>query len=494
MSIRRCAAFAAFCLVAVLVPLLSPSPASASHPAVASGCSDTTTSYSNTTDFTLGPSVGQDNSTINIGGAGTWLRDLDVITHITHSYNADLDITLTSPAGTSVTLTTDNGGAHDNVFNGTRWDDDAGVPVSDRTFANNTVVTSIVPEDSLTAFRGENPNGTWTLRVIDDTNGDGGTLLDWTMDLSTQSFGPSFTTKTAANNVPTTLPGGIATTNSSITVSGAAPYLFDLNLRTFLSHTYPADLDITLISPQNTVVTITTDNAGTNDNAFNGTLWDDQADKGSQIPYGGNNPNLVTDHSYSSNVVVPKLVPEEAMGAFMGENPNGTWTLRVRDDQALDQGTLSRWNLNLVSGDCRPRPDGRIQRGSGTQVGNNKYNNTGVGQTREGQAARGGSVTYNLSFQNDAKFADTFFLRGQPSTTQYQVVYKTTGGTVITSDVVGGTYSTGELDPGETHTIRAVVTVKQNAQSGSRATRTVKATSDAEAARIDVVRFITRRA
>jgi hypothetical protein len=240
-------------------------------------------------------------------------------------------------------------------------------------------------------------------------------------------------------------------------------------------------------------VTITTDNGSSNNNNFNGTIWDDQADKGSQVPYSGN-PNLVTDHTYANNVIAPKLVPEEAMGAFMGENPNGTWRLTVRDDQASDFGTLSRWNLNLVSGDCRPRPDGRIQRGAGALVGNNTYNNTGVMQTREGQAARGGSVTYNISVQNDAKFADSFLLRGQASTTQFTVVYKTTGGTVITPQVVGGTYSTGSLNPGQTHTIRAVVTVKQNAQPGSRATRTVKATSEIEPARLDVVRFITRRA
>src|SRR4051812_25840644 len=42
-------------------------------------------------------------------------------------------MTVTSPAGTVVTLTTDNGGSHDNVFAGTRWDDSAapgGVPTA----------------------------------------------------------------------------------------------------------------------------------------------------------------------------------------------------------------------------------------------------------------------------------------------------------------------------------------------------------------------------
>ena len=44
-------------------------------------------------------------------------------------------MTVTSPEGTVVTLTTDNGGTAGNVFAGTRWDDDAapgGVPTATR--------------------------------------------------------------------------------------------------------------------------------------------------------------------------------------------------------------------------------------------------------------------------------------------------------------------------------------------------------------------------
>src|SRR5687767_3934388 len=63
-------------------------------------------------------------STINVSGAPSYLYDLNLTTFITHTFNSDLDITITSPAGTIVSLTTDNGGSLDNVFNGTVWDDD----------------------------------------------------------------------------------------------------------------------------------------------------------------------------------------------------------------------------------------------------------------------------------------------------------------------------------------------------------------------------------
>ena len=54
-----------------------------------------------------------------VAGAGTYLSDVDVLTNITHTFCGDIDMTLTSPAGTIVTLTTDNGSSFDNVFNGT---------------------------------------------------------------------------------------------------------------------------------------------------------------------------------------------------------------------------------------------------------------------------------------------------------------------------------------------------------------------------------------
>ena len=47
---------------------------------------------------------------------------ISVRTSIPHSFGADLDITLQSPNGTVVTLTTDNGAGNDNIFNGTVWD------------------------------------------------------------------------------------------------------------------------------------------------------------------------------------------------------------------------------------------------------------------------------------------------------------------------------------------------------------------------------------
>ena len=73
--------------------------------------------------------------------------------------------------------------------------------------------------------------------------------------------------------------------SATIVVSGYPPYLSDLDVLTNITHTFAADMDITLTSPAGTVVTLTTDNGAGNDNTFNGTLWDDQADPDGQVPY-----------------------------------------------------------------------------------------------------------------------------------------------------------------------------------------------------------------
>ena len=76
------------------------------------------------------------------------------------------------------------------------------------------------------------------------------------------------------NATSTPIPSGPSTTTSTIDVSGVDSYLWDLDVSTFITHTFPADLDMTITSPTGTVVTLTSDNGGGNDDVFNGTVWD----------------------------------------------------------------------------------------------------------------------------------------------------------------------------------------------------------------------------
>ena len=326
------------------------------------GCSVTTTSFSNNTPVAIptGPAVVT--STITVSGLGPYLADVDITTFIQHTFAADLDITIQSPAGTVVTLTTDNGAGNDNVFNGTVWDDDANpggqVPyatnnglVTDHAYVNLTLASPLVPEEALAAFIGENPNGTWTITISDDLAGDGGSLDSWSLDLDVIPNAPIASTMSFANNTPVAIPTGPAVVSSTVNVSGAGTTISKVTLLTNITHTFAADLDITLLSPAGTIVTLTTDNGAGNDNVFNGTLWDDDANPGGQVPYATNN-GLVTDHAYVNLTLASPLVPEEHMGAFINEDPNGTWTITISDDLAGDGGSLDSWTLNITTATC----------------------------------------------------------------------------------------------------------------------------------------------
>ncbi|HEX2879543.1 MAG TPA: proprotein convertase P-domain-containing protein [Polyangiaceae bacterium] len=120
-----------------------------------------------------------------------------------------------------------------------------------------------------------------------------------------------------------------------------------LTVNTTIPHTNPTDLDITLTSPTGTVVLLSSSNGVGFDDVFNGTVWNDDANPGGQVPYASND-GLVTDHLYVGGTAATPLVPEGALSKFIGESPTGTWTLSVTDktNNALT-GTITSWGLNV---------------------------------------------------------------------------------------------------------------------------------------------------
>ncbi len=94
---------------------------------------------------------------------------------VTHTFNSDLDFTLTSPGGTTVPLITNRGGGGDN-FCTVLLDDDGGFPAASTIPGIGGVAGNFAPESPLSAFDGQNANGNWTLRVRDSAGIDTGTL------------------------------------------------------------------------------------------------------------------------------------------------------------------------------------------------------------------------------------------------------------------------------------------------------------------------------
>lgn len=98
----------------------------------------------------------------------------------THSRDADVDITLSSPVGVQVDLSSDNGFTGQNYGSATNCPDQSTNFASWATTAiidgNPPYIGNYRPEGSLSDFNGNNPNGNWTLSICDDAPAGSGTL------------------------------------------------------------------------------------------------------------------------------------------------------------------------------------------------------------------------------------------------------------------------------------------------------------------------------
>ncbi len=305
---------------------------------------------------------------ILVAGQPTYLWDLDLTTFISSEYPSELNMTLTSPQGTIVTLFSDIDAFEPNCLDGIRWDDDAapGGILPYGLFAANGVTTehlytqdvtpeALVPEEALAAFIGENPNGVWTLRIHDCCGPDqiDNFLHSWSLDVTALPSAPTWTQTVASTNanqqaISTGAPGFVDVPLGLPTLEGR---VCKVRVQTLLKHTRCQDIDMTLKSPAGTVVTLTTDNGGDLDDVFYGTWWDDDASPLGDEPLVNNfdwMEGLVCDHPYQDGLGAGALVPEEAMGAFIGEDPNGIWTLRIYDDAAGEGGVLEAWTIELT--------------------------------------------------------------------------------------------------------------------------------------------------
>lgn len=108
------------------------------------------------------------------------VSDIDVVLDIEHTFLADLIITLTSPSGTSVTLTSNSCGNLQNID--AIFDDDGEVFSCDTT-GDIAIKDVIRPLGSLASFNGESAFGEWILTVEDTAPADGGSINTFTLDI-----------------------------------------------------------------------------------------------------------------------------------------------------------------------------------------------------------------------------------------------------------------------------------------------------------------------
>jgi subtilisin-like proprotein convertase family protein len=119
-------------------------------------------------------------STMNVG-TDTVISDINVAINVQHSLSADIELKLTSPSGTTITLLNSNtcpaGGDIAVTF------DDQGSALSCSSSAP-AVSGTVMPFQALSAFNGESPLGDWTLTITDTAPSlNGGEFLNFSLDI-----------------------------------------------------------------------------------------------------------------------------------------------------------------------------------------------------------------------------------------------------------------------------------------------------------------------
>lgn len=140
----------------------------------------------------------------------------------------------------------------------------------------------------------------------------------------------------ASTDVPKAISAsGTVTVNSTLSIPTTSP-ITDLNVLNLQGiHSYMGDLRFRLISPTGTNIVLYDFNAaGCQAQAnFNVNFDDDVA--------AGNPPCVTAGGTYRSTAT--------ALTTLDGQNPNGTWTLRVEDIANQDGGTLNSWSLQVCA-------------------------------------------------------------------------------------------------------------------------------------------------
>jgi subtilisin-like proprotein convertase family protein len=323
------------------------------------------TTFSNAAPITIPDSgVSSPNpSTIEVAAFGGLIVDIDVkLENLTHEHPDDLDVLTASPAAdrSPVVLMSDACGPTDIVDFDYVFSDEAAAQMFDSSIClpGTYRPTDIEAGDTwaspapagpyasaLGQFEGINPIGTWRLFVTDDTAGDDGTIPNgWSISVTAGQY---------LFLMPGAGTSGIATFYPAQRgYFGAIDEIGDVNLAfEGMTHTYPDDLDLLLVSPEGTTVVIMSDACGPF--AVTNFFWRFDDEAATVMP----DESLCFDFNYrptniGSGDVWPAPAPPgpyaTSMSAFDGEDPRGNWSLFILDDANGDGGFLvSDWTVEI---------------------------------------------------------------------------------------------------------------------------------------------------
>jgi subtilisin-like proprotein convertase family protein len=307
-------------------------------------------------------------STMSVAGTSGVVDRVQVrLLGLSHTYPDDLDVALQAPSGRAMVLMSDVGGGGDVSNLDVTLDTTGPTHVPDEGplgpgpyFPTDAEGVDPLPAGGPASFtgslQGEVPNGDWSLWVNDDAGADIGSMASgWCMSLTLAEGVDSYCSNT---NAPLTIPAG-APGNTS---GAGAPYPWTLFVQQEgriarkvrvriegLSHTYPDDLDIMLVGPQNRQVVLMSDAGGSSGMVQQWITFDDEATL--ELPDdGGLFSNTYKPHNYGPSDPFPGVpygIEYPELYGFQGTDPHGYWYLYVQDDASFDTGSAIRWCIDV---------------------------------------------------------------------------------------------------------------------------------------------------
>lgn len=352
-------------------------------------------------------------SAITVSGLPTSTTKVTLtLNNYSHTFPDDVDMMLVAPSGTRFVFNSDVCGNAPIANLNLTFDDAAATLIPDAGTCTSTTYrpsnvgtadpfpapasTSVAAENAAPAgtatlasrFNGSNPNGTWSLFVVDDTTGDAGTIAGgWSLTITA---GFAFTNASAITiNSSAAPPTPASPYPSNIAVSGVGNFVAKVTLTlNGYSHTFPDDVDMMLVAPNGSKIVFNSDTCGTAAITNLNLTFDDAA--AAIIPDSG---TCTTNTTYRpSNVgtadpfaapapapVYPADSPAPAGTAtfaskFNGIDPNGTWSLYIVDDADGDVGSIAGgWTLNITPSNITAAPaniTGRVSDANGRGIAN----------------------------------------------------------------------------------------------------------------------------
>ena len=320
-------------------------------------------------------------STITLSAGCDTITDVDLgFNGFTQTFPEDVDILLVGPGGQNAIVMSDTGDGNSIADVAFTLNDEAATPLpgaapivdgsSYQPTNIGTVDTWGAPApapsggSALSVFDGTNPNGTWSLFVVDDFFGGGsGTIGEWFLRI-TSTRTSEICIPGAADSV-----GPAAPYPDTTAVSGLSGTVTDVNLiLTGVSHTYPDDMDILLVGPGSQNAIVTSDVGGGLPIAGVNLTLDDEA--ASSLPVGPitSGSYKPTNNGAGDTFDPPAPTPSggSALSVFDGTNPNGTWSLFVDDNSGSDVGRIDDWSLQITHTGFNPTfsaTGGRVKEG-----------------------------------------------------------------------------------------------------------------------------------